>query len=80
MIVYDGFDGDYLLSEVAQPRRPDFYRSERSYYSFGPYPNYSRADQFFRANEGCSRSATPTPSPSRSASTIASRRQSPPAT
>jgi TonB-dependent receptor len=52
MIVYDGFDGDYLLSEVSQPGDPSFYRSERSYYSFGPYPNFGRADQFFRANEG----------------------------
>ena len=51
MIVYDGFDGDYLLSEVSQPGDPSFYRSERNYYSFGPYPNYGRADQFFRANE-----------------------------
>jgi TonB-dependent receptor len=50
MIVYDGFDGDYLLSEVAQRGDPDFYSSERRY-SFGPFPNYRRADQFFRANE-----------------------------
>ena len=51
MIVYDGFDGDYLLSQVARAGDPDFYKSERSYYSFGPYPDYDRADQFFRANE-----------------------------
>lgn len=51
MIVYDGFDGDFLLSDVARAGDPDFYRSERSYYSFGPYPDYNRADQFFRANE-----------------------------
>ena len=50
MIVYDGFDGDYLLSDVARPGDPDFYHSERSYYSFGPYPDYRRADQFFRDN------------------------------
>jgi TonB-dependent receptor len=51
MIVYDGFDGDYLLSQVAQDGDPDFYHSERSYYTFGPFPNYSRADRFFRENE-----------------------------
>lgn len=51
MIVYDGFDGDYLLSQVAQSGESDFYHSERSYYSFGPFPNFQRADQFFRANE-----------------------------
>ena len=51
MIVYDGFDGDYLLSQVAQDGDPDFYDSERSYYTFGPFPNYSRADRFFRDNE-----------------------------
>ena len=31
--------------------RDQHYRSERSYYSFGPFPNYPRADEFFRANE-----------------------------
>jgi TonB-dependent receptor len=51
MIVYDGFDGDFLLSDVARAGDPDFYSSERSYYSFGPYPDYNRADQFFRDNE-----------------------------
>ena len=51
MVVYDGFDGDYLLSDVSRAGDPDFYRSERSYYTFGPYPDYDRADQFFRANE-----------------------------
>jgi TonB-dependent receptor len=52
MIVYDGFDGDYLLSQVARAGDPAFYESERNYYTFGPYPNYDRADQFFRDNEG----------------------------
>lgn len=52
MIVYDGFDGDYLLSDVARSGDPDFYHSERSYYTFGPFPDYNRADQFFRDNEG----------------------------
>ena len=42
LTVYDGFDGDYLLSEVAQPGDPSFYRSERSYYSFG-YMEIGRA-------------------------------------
>jgi hypothetical protein len=51
MIVYDGFDGDFLLSDVARAGDPDFYTSERSYYSFGPYPDYGSADQFFRDNE-----------------------------
>jgi TonB-dependent receptor len=51
MIVYDGFDGDYLLSQVAQSGDPDFYDSERSYYTFGPFPNYSRANRFFLENE-----------------------------
>lgn len=51
MIVYDGFDGDYLLSQVAQNGEGDFYDSERSDYSFGPFPNFQRADQFFRANQ-----------------------------
>ncbi|HKU14869.1 MAG TPA: TonB-dependent receptor [Steroidobacteraceae bacterium] len=51
MEVYDGFDGDYLLSDVVRGGDPHFYRSERSYYSFGPYPDYARADQFFRTNQ-----------------------------
>jgi len=52
MTVYDGFDGDddYLLSQVARAGDPDFYRSERNYYTFGPYPDYDRADSFFRDN------------------------------
>lgn len=52
MTVYDGFDGDYLLTQVAQAGDPDFYRSERSYYTFGPYPNYAAANRFFRDNIG----------------------------
>ncbi len=51
MTVYDGFDGDYLLSQVAHAGDPDFYRSERNYYTFGPYPNFNSAEQFFRDNE-----------------------------
>jgi len=50
MIVYDGFDGDYLLSEVMHAGAADFYRSQRSYYTFGPYPDYALADRFFYAH------------------------------
>lgn len=50
MIVYDGFDGDYVLSQVAQNGAADFYDSERPYYSFGPFPNYNSANRFFRDN------------------------------
>ncbi len=35
MQVYDGFDGDLLLSDVSRPGDPDFYESERRY-TFGP--------------------------------------------
>ena len=52
MIVYDGFDGDYLLTDVVHAGDPNFYRSERNYYTFGPYPDYGLADGFFRNNEG----------------------------
>jgi TonB-dependent receptor len=51
MIVYDGFDGDFLLSDVANVGDPGFYRSERNYYPFGPTPNYNLANQFFHDNE-----------------------------
>jgi TonB-dependent receptor len=51
MTVYDGFDGDYVLTDVMHAGDPDFYRSERDYYPFGPYPDYNLADQFFRDNE-----------------------------
>jgi TonB-dependent receptor len=50
MIVYDGFDGDFLLSQVAQSGDPRFYRSERNYYPFGPFPNYGLAERFFHEN------------------------------
>lgn len=52
MIVYDGFDGDFLLSQVSDPGDPKFYHSERNYYPFGPTPNYNLADRFFNANAG----------------------------
>ncbi|HEU4747217.1 MAG TPA: TonB-dependent receptor [Gemmatimonadaceae bacterium] len=51
MTVYDGFDGDYLLSEVTRAGDPGFYRGERNYYTFGPYPNFNLAEEFFRSNE-----------------------------
>lgn len=53
MVVYDGFagDDDYLLTQVMRQGNPDFYRSERNYYTFGPYPDYNLADRFFRDNE-----------------------------
>jgi len=50
MIVYDGFDGDYFLADVAQAGEPRFYHSERKHYPFGPFPNYKLADQFFIDN------------------------------
>jgi TonB-dependent receptor len=54
MTVYDGFDGedDYLLTQVAHAGDPDFYQSERDYYTFGPYPDYDLAHDFFNTNEG----------------------------
>ncbi len=54
MIVYDGFDGDddFLLSQVAANGNRDFYRDVRPYYTFGPYPDYRLAEQFFRDNAG----------------------------
>ncbi len=51
MIVYDGFDGDFLLSQVAHAGNRDFYRDIRPYYTFGPYPDYRLAERFFRDNE-----------------------------
>lgn len=52
MTVYDGFDGDYVLTDVMHAGDPDFYRSKRNYYTFGPYPDYNLADRFFRDNQG----------------------------
>jgi TonB-dependent receptor len=52
LVVYDGFDGDddLLLSQVADPGNPEFYRSQRSYYPFGPTPDFNAAEAFFRDN------------------------------
>jgi TonB-dependent receptor len=50
LTVYDGFDGDLLLSDVSMSGRPDFYDSER-HYVFGPKVDIGAANQFFRDNE-----------------------------
>jgi TonB-dependent receptor len=50
LTVYDGFDGDLLLSDVSIPGRPDFYDSERGY-QFGPKVDIGAANQFFRDNQ-----------------------------
>jgi len=52
MIVYDGFDGDLLLSQVAAQGPSGFYRDVRPYYRFGPFPDYGASEAFFKANEG----------------------------
>jgi len=49
MQVYDGFDGDLLLSDVSRPGDPDFYESERRY-TFGPQVDFGAAQQFYDAN------------------------------
>ena len=51
LIVYDGFDGDFLLSDVAENGDPDFFTGVRRGYTFGPLPNYRASEQFFRANQ-----------------------------
>jgi TonB-dependent receptor len=51
MNVYDGFDGDLLLSQVMQPGREDFYSSERDY-TFGPMVDFNAAQRFFAENAG----------------------------
>ncbi len=51
MIVYDGFDGDLLLSDVARAGDPGFYRDVRPYYTFGPYPDYRDAQRFFATDQ-----------------------------
>ena len=52
LVVYDGFDGDddLLLTQVAAPGNPDFYRSVRSYYPFGPTVDFNAAEAFFGDN------------------------------
>jgi TonB-dependent receptor len=52
LIVYDGFDGDFLLSDVARDGDRDFFTDVRSGYTFGPMPDYKAAERFFRANSG----------------------------
>jgi TonB-dependent receptor len=48
--VYDGFDGDYLLSQVAQDRSLTF-DSEAGGYVFGRGVDYRAAHGFFNSNE-----------------------------
>ena len=50
-LVYDGFDGDFLLSQVMRSPDSDFYCNERCY-AFGPQVNFDAAQRFFRDNEG----------------------------
>jgi TonB-dependent receptor len=50
LTVYDGFDGDFLMSQVDEPGRSDFYESEGGY-EFGPRVNVDAANRFFRDNE-----------------------------
>jgi TonB-dependent receptor len=47
--VFDGFDGDLLLSDVSTPGRSDFYESERRY-QFGPMVDFGAAENFFAQN------------------------------
>jgi TonB-dependent receptor len=49
MQVYDGFDGDLLLSDVSQAGDPDFYCDERCY-TFGPKIDFDAAQRFYDAN------------------------------
>jgi TonB-dependent receptor len=51
LTVYDGFDGDFLLSDVAQSGDPGFFTDVRRGYTFGPFPNYRASERFFRENE-----------------------------
>ncbi|MGH8242426.1 MAG: TonB-dependent receptor [Steroidobacteraceae bacterium] len=49
--VYDGFDGDYLMSQVALPRGLVF-ESDAGGYDFGRGVDYRAAQDFFEANQG----------------------------
>lgn len=49
--VYDGFDGDYLMSQVAQSRGLVF-ESDAGGYDFGRGVDYNAAQAFFEANQG----------------------------
>lgn len=48
-VVYDGFDGDFLLSQVSDAGDRQFYSSERRY-TFGPRVDFNAAQRFFRDN------------------------------
>jgi len=47
--VYDGFDGDFLLSQVVRPGKAKFFCGERCY-EFGPTIDHGAANNFFDAN------------------------------
>ncbi len=47
--VYDGFDGDFLLSDALRPGKSGFYCDERCY-DFGPVIDHGAANAFFNAN------------------------------
>ncbi len=49
--VYDGFDGDYLMSQVALPRGVVF-EGDAGGYDFGRGVDYRAAQDFFEANQG----------------------------
>lgn len=51
MVVYDGFDGDYLMSAVAQNRDVTF-DGDAGGYHFGTGVDYDAAQDFFEANRG----------------------------
>ena len=48
-LVYDGFDGDFLLSDVLRPGKSGFNCDERCY-EFGPTIDHGAANAFFQAN------------------------------
>jgi TonB-dependent receptor len=48
-LVYDGFDGDLLLTQVDRPGKRRFYCSERCY-EIGPAIDHPAANAFFRNN------------------------------
>jgi len=48
-LVYDGFDGDFLLSDVFRPGKSGFYCDEQCY-DFGPAIDHGSANAFFNAN------------------------------
>lgn len=49
MVVYDGFDGDLLMTPFIEPGKTDFYSSEQRY-EYGPRINYHAVESFYSAN------------------------------